>query len=96
MTLQSPWRGTRTGVAAVLLDEVVHQAAQVCLATVRTGDVYEPVEPAAGEVRVERAPGPFDGAVPQRIQELRNVVGGGVELPSPDGDLAAASRTRRA
>ena len=43
--------------------------------------VDELVEPAVGQGRVEPGAGPLDGAVPERVELLGGVVGGGGELP---------------
>jgi hypothetical protein len=39
------------------------------------------VESTAGQGRVEPGAGPFDGAVPERVELFGGVVGGGGELP---------------
>lgn len=46
------------------------------MAAVGPGDVDELVEPAVGQGGVEPQPGPFDGAVPQRVELFGGVVGG--------------------
>ena len=69
------------GVPAVLLDQVADQPAQAGVATVGPGDVDELVEPAVGQGRGEPRAGPLDGAVPERVELVGGVVGGGGELP---------------
>ncbi len=55
-------------VSAVLLEEVTQEPAQVGMATVGTGDVDELVHPAVGQGSVKPRAGPFDGAVPERVE----------------------------
>ena len=68
-------------VSAVLLKEVTQEPAQVGMATVGTGDVDELVHPAVGQGSVEPRAGPFDGAVPERVELFGGVVGGRGDLP---------------
>jgi len=68
-------------VSAVLLEEVTQEPAQVGMATVGTGDVDELVHPAVGQGSVKPRAGPFDGAVPERVELFGGVVGGGGDLP---------------
>ncbi len=55
------------GVPAVLLDQVAEEPAQAG-ATLGPGNVDELVEPTVGQGRVELCAGPFDGAVPERVE----------------------------
>ena len=56
------------GVAAVFLDQVTEEPAQAGMVAVGVGDVHELVESAVGQGRVQPRTGPFDGAVPQRVE----------------------------
>ena len=88
------------GVPAVLLEEVEQQPPPAGPATVRPGRVDQLVEPAVGQGRVEPDAGPGDGAVPERVQLLGCVVGGGLELPVvaavPAGGLPRLAHRRAA
>src|SRR5258708_8592435 len=66
---------------AILLDQVAEESAQAGMATVGPGGVDGLVESAVGQGRVEPRAGPFDGAVPERVELFGGVVGGGGELP---------------
>jgi hypothetical protein len=68
-------------VPPVLLDQVADQPAQAGAAAVRHRDPRELVESAFGQGRREPGAGPFDGTVPPRVELVRSVGRGGVELP---------------
>ena len=64
------------GVPPVLLDQVADQAAQAGMAPVGPGEVDELVESAVGQRCIEPRAGPFDGAVPERVELFGSVAGG--------------------
>jgi hypothetical protein len=67
---------------AVFLDQVADESAQAGTAAVGPGDVDQLGEPALGQGHSEPGAGPFDGAVPQRVELFGCVAGGGGELPA--------------
>ena len=70
------------GVPGVLLEQVEQQPAQAGVRAVGPAEVDGLAEvTVGGEERGEPLAGPPDGVVPQRVQRLRGVVGGGPELP---------------
>lgn len=69
------------GVAAVLLDQVAEQSAQAGVVSVGSSNVDELVEATGGQGGREPSAGPRDRAVPQGVERLGAVVGGGDELP---------------
>ena len=78
------------GVPAVLLDQVEEEPAQAGTATVGPRLVDELVESAVGHGRVEPLARPFDGAIPERVELFRGVVGSRDERPVGDVALIRA------